>query len=261
MARYVSKNALGATVFGVGLLMAVVMFWYFWNFNGELSAKADVWGQFGDYLGGVLNPILSFFAFMALMYTVHLQISSGEEAEERHNEQIFESRLFQLLNVNFEVAKSLKVFVTAAVDRPRDPYTEFRALSHVWTQFGKMLQRIQRGDSHNEELQGVLDHFSVIRMRYGAAVGNYFDSVLVVIDYLRLSGAKGDQNLFAFSALRVQMNQAGRAILFYYLLASKEHCQCIPMLKAMKFWDDIEDDPLSEMHDSLFLAASIYHRD
>lgn len=250
---------MAAVVYPLTIILFVALK-YTDKFGTELSGSHEVWGQFGDYFGGILNPLLSFFAFLALLYTVYLQMQSGKEADLKHDEQIFESRLFQLLNVNFEIAKSLKVFLTATFDRPVEPYTEFRALSYVWMQFGKMLERVQRGDNYNEELGGVFDQFAAMRRRYGAAVGIYFDSVLVVIDYLRLSSAKGDQNSFAFAALRVQMNHAGRAMLFYYLLASKEHCQYIPILKAMRFWDDIEDDPIADMHDALFLAASLYHQ-
>ena len=44
-----------------GVIVAVCALYYF-NFgvNGHLSSKTDVWAQFGDYLGGVVNPILSF---------------------------------------------------------------------------------------------------------------------------------------------------------------------------------------------------------
>ena len=47
---------------------------YFSQFNGApLSTNPDRWGVFGDYLGGVLNPVFSFFALIALLYTIALQ--------------------------------------------------------------------------------------------------------------------------------------------------------------------------------------------
>lgn len=34
-------------------------------FSTHILNDQEKWGQFGDYFGGVLNPILSFFAFVA----------------------------------------------------------------------------------------------------------------------------------------------------------------------------------------------------
>lgn len=39
----------------------------------EPSSNPEHWGQFGDFLGGTLNPILAFASFMALLYTIRLQ--------------------------------------------------------------------------------------------------------------------------------------------------------------------------------------------
>jgi len=38
--------------------------------NHALSATPVEWGPFGDYIGGLLNPIFSFFAFIALLMTL-----------------------------------------------------------------------------------------------------------------------------------------------------------------------------------------------
>lgn len=89
---------------------------YIWNFHAhEISKNPESWAHFGDYLGG----IFSFFSFMALLYTVHLQIQElkatkeelklsrqaqqeSAEAQEQSAEvlrkQQFENTFFQLLN-------------------------------------------------------------------------------------------------------------------------------------------------------------------
>jgi uncharacterized membrane protein len=60
-----------------------IVFWlYFTNFTGGLSNKHDVWGTFGDFIGGTLNPILSFFALIALLLTIILQSRELEATRE-----------------------------------------------------------------------------------------------------------------------------------------------------------------------------------
>jgi hypothetical protein len=41
--------------------------------NYAVSSSVADWGSFGDYLGGVLNPVLAFLAFFGLLTTIALQ--------------------------------------------------------------------------------------------------------------------------------------------------------------------------------------------
>jgi hypothetical protein len=96
-------------------------------------ADTEKFGQFGDFVGGTLNPILAFLSFMALLYTIKIQMDelklSREELEATRKEleasriaqqeqseslklqneatklQIFENTLFKLFDV-FNLAKN-----------------------------------------------------------------------------------------------------------------------------------------------------------
>lgn len=71
------------------VMMAAAFILYFLNFNGEFTSQPEYWGTFGDFIGGTLNPILSFFALMALLITIILQ---NRELEATRDE-IAQSRL------------------------------------------------------------------------------------------------------------------------------------------------------------------------
>lgn len=59
----------------VGLLLFFVVFGlYIFKFGSSgFSDQGSVWGQFGDYLGGTLNPIFGFLSFIALVWTIAIQ--------------------------------------------------------------------------------------------------------------------------------------------------------------------------------------------
>lgn len=59
-------------------VMVATFVLYFMNFNEGLSADHARWGTFGDFVGGALNPILSFLALIALLLTVALQSRQTE---------------------------------------------------------------------------------------------------------------------------------------------------------------------------------------
>ena len=65
------------TVAMVAVLMYVNQFWGKLRF--PLSEDPAVWGQFGDYIGGVLNPLCAYMAFIWLARSYMLQKSELAE--------------------------------------------------------------------------------------------------------------------------------------------------------------------------------------
>ena len=89
-------------------IIVILLAWlgYYLNFgiNGHLSDKTDVWGQFGDYIGGVVNPILSFITIYLLIQSTSLQGDANKSllAEVKRQEALekykkYEIRFFKLI--------------------------------------------------------------------------------------------------------------------------------------------------------------------
>ncbi len=69
----------------VGIAVGIIgcaYFSYFYQFNFGFSKDPGVWGQFGDFVGGTINPILTFLTFLALVFTVVLQTRQLEHSRE-----------------------------------------------------------------------------------------------------------------------------------------------------------------------------------
>lgn len=52
-----------------------------WPFFQYLSEKNEDWGTFGDYVGGILNPVIAAFAFYLIAKTYELQIKAYDLQE------------------------------------------------------------------------------------------------------------------------------------------------------------------------------------
>lgn len=63
---------IGILVIGVASLVAIVSF-YLYHFSAPILARHDVWGQFGDFIGGSAGPLLNFLALIALLLTLWVQ--------------------------------------------------------------------------------------------------------------------------------------------------------------------------------------------
>ncbi|WP_152643602.1 putative phage abortive infection protein [Pseudomonas oryzihabitans] len=88
------------------------------------SIDPEKLGQAGDFFGGFLNPLLSFIALMAVLYTVRLQRKELNETREEYKaankiqayqtevfeRQNFESVLFRLMEIHKFVADELRGF-------------------------------------------------------------------------------------------------------------------------------------------------------
>lgn len=106
-------------------LIASVWGFYYFNFgiNGTLSQSSEVWGQFGDYVGGVVNPLLGFITIYLLIQSLTLQreanttlITQIKAQEKLEDFKKFELRFFSLIeaqDVNFNKLKILTVKDTA----------------------------------------------------------------------------------------------------------------------------------------------------
>ncbi len=112
---------LGGAAVAAFLIILGLYIAYFKNLS--VTNDSATWGTFGDYLGGTLNPIISFLALIGLLYTIHQQAqemqATREELEQAaeqqrrqadiFNLQQFESTFFSLLEQHNKVVERIEV--------------------------------------------------------------------------------------------------------------------------------------------------------
>lgn len=67
----VTLAIMGIIALGLAIIVGAS---YFLVFNESIAQDQAIWGQFGDFVGGVLNPIFALLALFALFYTIILQV-------------------------------------------------------------------------------------------------------------------------------------------------------------------------------------------
>lgn len=105
---------LSVMILGVALSALAMLYKYLSTFGTTTSHSQEVWGQFGDFFGGILNPLLSSLTLAAVLVTLRLQAKELRAAQlenQRANEHLekqanyirtqnFESVFFRLLDVH-----------------------------------------------------------------------------------------------------------------------------------------------------------------
>ncbi|EFM9905943.1 hypothetical protein [Escherichia coli] len=98
--------------------IGVVILAYIINFNAwkGVSKSTEVWAQFGDYLGGVVNPILTFLSIVLLIKSVNLQREANssliiENKRQEHLDYLknFEARFYSLIDAQRNAFEKFKL--------------------------------------------------------------------------------------------------------------------------------------------------------
>ncbi|MEJ1358335.1 MAG: hypothetical protein RPU51_09205 [Candidatus Sedimenticola sp. (ex Thyasira tokunagai)] len=95
--RITSGVLMGLAIAGA-ISAAAVFYLYYHHFGHmEISKVPANWGPFGDFIGGVLNPIIGLFALVGLLWTIYQnqvelslareEMGRSSEALEKSNEQ------------------------------------------------------------------------------------------------------------------------------------------------------------------------------
>lgn len=98
------------------------------KWNGFSNSKSD-WGTFGDYVGGVLNPILSFISIIMLINSINLQreannslIVDSKRQSKLEEKRSFEVSFYNLIEAEREEFKQLELVL---------PYGTFKSVKAV----------------------------------------------------------------------------------------------------------------------------------
>ncbi|WP_054881676.1 hypothetical protein [Pseudomonas sp. NBRC 111128] len=205
------------------------------------SGTAEYWGQIGDFIGGTLNPVLSFAAFMMLLINYLKQKRDSEGNEINNIRTLNNHRFFEFLKLMHEAARGVEV------DDPEEGETlrNHRGLGRAWNIF----KRMEPKKSDNTEPPIFLElngRYRVWRSKYWPAIGSYFELSLFVID--QYVATKKDINdfseapdkLYFLAALRAQLTIDERSILLYEMMNSKRWHTYLTDLHANGFWYDAE---------------------
>jgi hypothetical protein len=93
----------------LGLVIATWLgYWINFGHTG-LSGKNDDWAQFGDFVGGTLNPILTFLTIVILIHSLKIQKDDSEKTKKFEKTRSFESHFFNMIETQNSLFNDLKI--------------------------------------------------------------------------------------------------------------------------------------------------------
>ena len=274
--KRVTKSVLLIAAVGWLLALTVLSFYFFW-FQGELSDKQDVWGSFGDFVGGTLNPLFSFLALIALLLTIVLQTRQLEMS----SEELALSRQELALTRN-EVSRSADAL--ASQDKnlllQRFETTFFNLLKHIeacrkeisyesgdkLVNGGDAIEKLyKKFQSNLTEVTGRSGHFPIytfkqschkingIKLEYkkfyeskhGDDLGQYFRLLYHILRFVD-DNHQVENKSFYTNLLRAQLSRYELCLIFYNSISQFGEDKMAPLVKKYNILKHIEKSKIKE---------------
>jgi uncharacterized membrane protein len=194
------------------IILAIVLIPYYWRFPGCFDDNRNTWGTFGDYVGGLLNPIFALIGLIAILYTVYLQSKELHESRKQQAEAAFENMFFQLLRRFSDVVSEIQYL------SPYDnnTFTGREGLRLLWDNAfvgpDGMFQRVDSKLSLDERIITAYKNFYNI---HRSILGHYFRSLYHVISFIDRSQISNYNKTIYANIVRAQLSSPELSLLFY----------------------------------------------
>lgn len=217
-----SKEDSRAILIGVAvfvLLIMVVTFFYAVTHDWEKQHL----GTLGDFLGGTLNPILTFLTFVGLIVTIlfqqrelpHAKSESTKMEVEREKDRLraerqqFEATFFQMLNYHNSIVNSIDVHRGS----PREPLKGRECFKH----FNDELKKNYHAVRNLDELQRTKSAYEGLWGIFQKDLGHYFRFLYNLIRFVNQSRFPKTKYI---RIVRAQLSDFELVILFYNVIAT-----------------------------------------
>lgn len=221
-----------AIAFGVGVLL--FCFNIFVHLLGIPFGALNA-GTFGDFLGGVLNPILAFLTFIGLIFTIIIQrkelhlarfeYSKSAEAlvnqSDSAKEQNIDNTFFNLISLHNNITNEL--VITVREDAFGNCYMvkpvgkEIKEKSYTGRETFTVIRKLISRDAVSGEL--VKQNYDKFQVQRNNVVSHYFRNLYQILNYISSSGLDEKHQRKYARIVRSQLSSDELIILYFNCLS------------------------------------------
>ncbi len=253
-----------------GILLVLVAAYVFAFYQNGWSKNPDAWGQLGDYIGGLLNPLVACFALIALVASVRLQkaelAATREELKESKQamqeqakiaeQQRSEQRFFDLLNIyKFTLDnQNFSQHVASGRGQTLEQFIGKEAISNIYLRAESSLDTLHLLISNNENI-------SLDDIRYGLdawdddltnlcnKIPAYSRVVLLIIKIISedININKNYGDLFLN-----QLTQEELSVIAIYIIFNDDAENYINIINTSRLFSRMDDGVVSNMINKFF---------
>lgn len=215
------KNAKKIIFFAL-TFATLVLILYFSKFNNGLSNNSGTWGEFGDFIGGTLNPFFSALSLLAILWTLIIQskelshsTAALEEQSIHLDTQSFENTFFALIQLNNEIAKTLDLSEIES-ETYKPGRGSFRNVVNLLTE---SYYWVKENESQNlNTIETIKESYRQFYAKNQKFVGNYIRTTEQILKFIveRCPNSDRTDPGTYIEILRAQITSHELVLLFYY---------------------------------------------
>lgn len=226
-------------------------------------------GPWGDFFGGVANPILTFLTFICVLGTLYLQhqelglsrkeLSRSAKALEKQNESTEEQKkqniFFQMLSLHNQIIESIDLHTAqnkTLIAKGRDCFSRF------YTRLAESYQAEVRKGQYSD-LECIQRAYRTFWNKHQLELGHYFRFLYRMIIF---TDQEFRQNDYYMGILRAQISDQELLLLFYNTLTPQGEA-FKPLIEKWALFDNLPVMRLlshSDQHKTLFSETAYSSR-
>lgn len=248
-------------------------------------------GQFGDFIGGTLNPTFAFLSFMAILWTLKIQIkalnTSQKELELSREElaksstalteqskslkiQNFETTFFNMINLHNEIVKNIN-FQTNLEFKFTSEEKSIYNYKKTRLSFSITSKEIKNGREAIQIIGEKIDNFylstysrifsniyDLCHENLQLYIGHYFGNIYQILKFISLNKDINDKEKRKYSNLfRAQFSSIELKLLFYHCTGKIGSTKFKNYIEEFKFFEHLVIEPNNKIFQSI-LSSNIY---
>lgn len=191
-------------------------------------------GQWGDFVGGTINPILTFVTFLALIYTIILQrneltlsrrelkltrkeVRKSAKALKKQNntfkQQRFETTLFSMIGVFNQIIDQMDLEIKRGTHN--NPRISTKKGRDCFSYINNILEGLVEGPGYQKKTK-LADAYEGVYSKYASDLGHYFRVLYNIFKFIKESDYS---NPIYAKILRAQLSNQELLILYYNCLS------------------------------------------
>jgi len=250
MSKY---NFFIAVFIAIALYIGVSFAYLFFVGNPFDQTEAKSWGQLGDILGGVLNPIYALGALIAVLLTI---VAQGEAL----GRQNFESSFFQMLNLHNSIVQDMD-----AADYDGNTIQGRDCIKKFLDEFERFYKSacysiVREADppkyledlTVDEEIECILISYKEFKKNRDADSSHYMRNLFCLIDFVDHSAYRKDE--YYMRIIRAQLSISELVFIFYMVLGYQGKSQRLKkLIEKYGLFKNIQSDNLfNQKHASFY---------
>jgi uncharacterized membrane protein len=198
----------------VPLISVIFLLNIFFLFNLDTN-KYDI-GKFGDFFGGLLNPILTFMTVFGLIVTIIMQRREIQEnrqvaldEREELRKQNFDNTFFNLIKMHEDNVNSLTI-----LDRNKKDIKGRQVFFNLLNVINEeMKEKKNNNKLKSDEAKDIL---SIVFKKHNYSLSSYFLTVYKILEYIDKSKIKDIDKQFYVDILRAKLSDIEMTLIFFY---------------------------------------------